>query len=242
MSDFTFVFRAFKASDNVEACRKYVQGHMRVLNCFGIAMITSAKAAWVTDPDTYVVSVESEDGEKIYGGGRIQIGGGNLKLPIETAVTDKDPSIHAVIREYAKKGTGEICGLWNSREMAVYGIGSLYLGRALLAITNQLKLNSLFALCAPATVRNSGNVGYETATFLGNNGLFYYPKDHLIATAMVIDDLHNLPAADPMERKQIQALRNNPVQQTFESGPRGHILDIRYELEIPDLAPVSCFA
>lgn len=240
MGNSTFVIRAFRAIDNEKACLKYIEGHMRVLKIFGITMITSAKAEWVSDPDTYVISVESEDGQKIYGGGRIQVATGKLRLPIEVAVSDKDPSIHSVINEYALQGTGEICGLWNSREMAIHGIGSLYLGRAIVAVTEQLNLTSLFALCAPATVRNCISVGYEIATFLGNKGIFYYPKDKLIATAMVIRDLHNLPKADPVEKEMILSLRNNLVQQKFELDLKGRVLDMRYELAISNLTQVSC--
>lgn len=242
MNDLTFKIRAFRAVDNPESCRKYIEGHMRVLNLFGITMITSAAAEWIRDPDTYVISVESEDGQKVYGGGRIQVASGNLMLPIETAVADKDPSIHEVIAEYAKTGTGEICGLWNSREMAVCGVSSLYLGRAIVAVAVQLKLSSLWALCAPATVRNCELVGYEIARFVGDNGTFHYPKDNLVATAMVIDDLDNLPAADPGERMVIQELRNDPIQQKFEAGPKGRILDMRYELVIPDFITADCLA
>ena len=242
MNEFVVRIKAFRAVDDIEACRKYIEGHMRVLNLFGITMITSAKPEWTNDPNTYVISVESEDGTKIFGGGRIQMASDNLRLPIETAIADKDPSIHAVIREYAKRGTGEICGLWSSREMAICGISSIYIGRAIVAISDQLQLNSLFALCAPATVRNCENVGYERAEFLGDKGIFYYPKDNLIATAMVINDVHNLPAADPAERTIIQELRNNPIQQKLESGPRGRILDMRYELAISEMSPVACLA
>ncbi len=235
MSDFQFVIKAFRATDNIEACKRFVEGHTRVLKIFGITMITSANVEWFDDPNTYVIIVESLDGEKIYGGARIQVAGGKIPLPIETAVKDMDPSVHEIIAEHAKEGTAEFCGLWNSRAVAGYGIGSMYLGRAAVSITEQLKLKTLFALCAPATVRNSARVGFELATFLGNNGTFYYPKEDLIATAVCINDLHNLPAAEPEERDVIFDLRNKPIQHKLEPGPRDRILSVNYELQIPNL-------
>lgn len=242
MNNLIFKIRAFKAVDNPEACEKYIEGHARILRLFGLSMITSANPGWLNDPDTYVVSVESGDGAKIYGGGRIQVASGNLMLPIETAICEKDPSIHKIIDMYAQKGTGEICGLWNSREMAANGVGSIHLGRAMVAVAGQLNLSSLFALCAPATVRNCIRVGYETAGFIGDNGRLCYPKDHLLATAMVIKDLQNLPAAAPGERLLIQELRDNPFQRKLEPGLKGRILDVQYELDIKEQIPVYCVA
>lgn len=242
MNNFTFKIRAFKAMDDPEACQSYIEGHLRILRLFGISMITSAAPDWIDDPDTHVILVESEDGSKVYGGGRIQVANGRLPLPIETAVADKDPTIHDVINSYAKNGTGEICGLWNSREMASNGIGSLHLGRAIVALAGQMNLSSLFALCAPATVRNCALVGYEVARFIGDNGRFCYPRDHLMATAMVISDLQNLPVAAPRERRLIQELRECPVQQRLEPGIKDGLLDIRYELDIQESVSVYCMA
>ncbi len=235
MERYKLVIRAFKAVDNPDACQRYVDGHMKVLRIFGITMITSAKAEWIDDPYTYVIMVESDDGEKIYGGARIQLAGGKLPLPLETAVEELEPNIHQIVEKYASGGTGEFCGLWNSREVAGLGIGSMYLGRAALAITDQLDLSTLFGLCAPSTVKNSARIGFEIATFLGQNGTFYYPKQDLVATAVVINDTRTLETADPDEREIIMDLRRNPNQFKIEEGPRGRILEIDYKLRIEGL-------
>jgi hypothetical protein len=235
MSDIKIVIKAFRAPDDKAACHKFVDGHMKVLKIYGITMITSANIEWFDDPDTYVILVESEDGEKVYGGARVQIAGGKYRLPIEKAVMTMDNHVSEVVNEYAKYGTAEFCGLWNSREVAGLGIGSMYLGRAAVAITRQLKLTTLFGLAAPATVKNSMRVGFEVATFLGNNGTFYYPKEDLIATAVIINDTENLPTAEPDERTIIQDLRLNLFQHKHEQGPKGRTLDVVYDLAIPNL-------
>jgi hypothetical protein len=103
------------------------------------------------------------------------------------------------------------------------------------AITQQLKLTTLFGLCAPATVKNSARVGFEIATFLGNNGTFYYPKEDLIATAVIINDTETLLTAESEERDIIFDLRKKPVQSKLESGPKGRILDVVYDLSIPNI-------
>src|SRR4051812_21999669 len=105
--------KAFRAMDDIETCQKYVEGHSKVLKIYGITMITSAKVAWFEGPDTYVILVESEDAEKIYGGARIQVAGGKFSLPIEDALTKFDGNIHQYVRELTPAGTGELCGLWN---------------------------------------------------------------------------------------------------------------------------------
>ncbi len=230
-----FVIKAFRAVDNIAACEKYVEGHVRVLKIFGITMITSAKVEWFDDPDTYVILVESEDEEKIYGGARIQVSGGRYNLPIETAVSEFDPSVHDMVGNLARNGTGELCGLWNSREVAGYGVGSIYLGRVGVAIATQLKLETLFALCAPATVKNCMRVGFKVETSLGNNGTFYYPKEDLIATAVLLNDVPVLSTADPFEKAAIMDLRKNPVQHKVDPGPKDRIIEIDYNITIPNL-------
>ncbi len=235
MSDIKIVIKAFRAPDDKVSCHKFLDGHMKVLKIYGITMITSANVEWFDDPDTYVILVESEDGEKVYGGARVQVAGGKYQLPIEKAVQDMDATVIESVAGYAARGTAEFCGLWNSREVAGLGIGSMYLGRAAVAITEQIKLTSMFGLCAPATVKNSARVGFEIATFLGNNGTFYYPKEDLIATAVIISDTQNLPTAEPEERSIILDLRQKPYQHKFETGPKGRTLDVVYDLQIPNL-------
>lgn len=225
--------RVFRAIDDLESCQKYVEGHIRVLKVYGITMITSAKTEWFYNPNTYVIIAESEDGEKVYGGARIQIANSDFPLPIETAVEELDSSIHELVNSLSNNGgTGELCGLWNSREVAGYGLGSIYLGRVGVAIAQALNLNSLFALCAPATVKNCIRVGFKIATNLGNEGLFYYPKDDLLATAVLLNDIKQLSTADPFERECIFDLRLNPRQTTIQDFSKGE-LKIEFDLVIP---------
>lgn len=223
--------RVFKAIDNLESCQKYLEGHMRVLKVYGITMITSANIEWFLDPNTYVIIAESEDESKIYGGARIQIANGTLPLPIETAVSEIDSNVHDMIDKLSENGTGELCGLWNSREVAGYGLGSIYLGRVGVAISTFLDINTLFALCAPSTVKNCIKVGFQVETTLGNDGTFYYPKDDLIATAVLLKDVKELSTADTFERKCIMDLRNNPKQKKNEQGIK-EPFTITYDLQI----------
>jgi len=223
--------RVFRAVEEVHSCENYIDGHMKVLQAYGVTKVTSANIAWKDDPDTYVIIVESEDGSKIYGGGRIQIRSEQVKLPLEDAIAVLDKKIYKYVDEIGNYHVAEFCGLWNSKEVAGYGIGSIFLGRIGVAIVTQLNLKYLMALCSPATLRNCLKVGFEVIRELGNNGTLYYPKEDLVATALIIKDIVNLPTALPAEREAIFSLRDNPLQFSSEKGPKGE-LEIIYDIRI----------
>lgn len=235
MEQIKLVIRAFRAVDDRASCEKYYEGHSKVLKIYGIAMITSAKVKWFDDPDTYVIIVESEDGEKVFGGARIQVARGVFPLPIEDALTNFDKNVHDYVKDLIPGGTGELCGLWNSREVAGLGIGSIYLGRVGVALAMQLNISTLYALCAPATVANCMRVGFLLDERLGDKGTFYYPKEGLVATAVLLNDVATLSTADPDERGKIMELRKEPIQQKMEISPRNHELEIDYHLIIENL-------
>ncbi len=227
-----FNINVFRAIDDIDSCQKYVEGHINVLKSFGITMITSANTGWFNDANTYVITIQTDNREIVCGGARVQVVSDSFPLPIETALTKFDPSIHPLVKRLAENGTGELCGLWNSREVAGLGLGARYLGWIGIAISTQLKLNTLFALCAPATVKSCIKMGFLVETSLGNNGVFYYPKEDLVATAVLLNDVTLLPTAGEEERNKIMDMRKNPVQNKIEFGPRGQRMDINYNLSL----------
>lgn len=226
--------RAFRAIDDPDTCKKFMVGHKQVLINFGIEMITSAKDEWASNPDVFVFIVESLDKSKVYGGARIHVAGGYQPLPIEDATGIIDPSVYGLVKSIGKHGLGEGCGLWNSREIAGYGIGSIFLSRAGVVISSQLGIKSAFALCAPYTVSLAEKIGYRIEKHLGDEGTFYYPRLDLIATAMVYNDLENLSTAFDEDKQSILYLRNNPNAVRIELLRRKEI-EIHYEIEIPNL-------
>lgn len=223
--------RVFKAVDEVETSHRFVDGHRKMLEAYGVTKVTSASEAWIDDPDTYVIIAESCDDQKIFGGTRIQVRTPTMKLPMEDAIAKVDKNIYKYVDKIGDYNVAEFCGLFNSKEVAGYGIGSMFLGRVAIAISSQIGINCLLGLCSPATLRNSARVGFEILRDLGVNGKFYYPKEGLIATSLIIGDLENIPNADPHERERIFDLRKNPNQHTIERGPKGE-LEITYELNV----------
>ncbi|MEO8793939.1 MAG: hypothetical protein ABI390_00660 [Daejeonella sp.] len=226
--------RAFRAIDDYDACEKFMLGHRKVLENIGITKLTSSKDEWMVNPAVFVTIVEDEERSKVYGGARVNVAGGTQPLPIEEATGYLDEKIYSIIKNHAVTGTGEICGLWNSREVAGMGIGSVFLTRACTAICKFIGLQTLFGLAAPYTVKMAQDVGYELLDTVGNKGTFYYPKLDLIATALVLNDVNTLSLAENSERDRIFSLRENPNQLSVEL-LRKKELEIQYLLQIPNI-------
>ncbi|MBP9688208.1 MAG: hypothetical protein KBE91_01255 [Bacteroidia bacterium] len=226
--------RAFRAIDDEPSCLLFIEGHTKVLTSIGVTKVTSSKHEWMHNPAAFVLVVESLDKKYVYGGARVNVAGGTQPLPIVEATGLLDAKIYDIIKEYAKEGTGEICGLWNSREIAGFGIGSIFLTRAAVAISTQIGLKSLFALCAPYTVSMAELVGYEFEKSVGNDGTFYYPKLDLLATAMVLKDVSMLSKADEENRMAIMSLRDNPDIIRKEK-LRNKEIEIHYCSRIPNI-------
>ena len=226
--------RAFRAIDDPETCRLFVEGHEHVLTSIGVTKVTSSKNEWTENPAAFVLIVESLDRKKVYGGARVHVSGGSQPLPIEDATGAMDKLIYDLVYDYAQYGTGELCGLWNSREIAGYGVGSIFLSRACVAISTQIGLKSLFALGAPYTVKMAENVGYQIERSVGNNGTFYYPKLDLLATTLILKDLDTLSLATEEDRTAIFKLRDSLEQVRLEK-LRNKEIKIHYEIKIPHL-------
>ncbi|TAH27561.1 MAG: hypothetical protein EAZ07_01410 [Cytophagales bacterium] len=228
--------RAFRAIEDLEASMKFVNGHRRLLEAFGVKAVTSANIDWVYNPAVFVIIVESLDGEKIFGGSRVHAAGGTQPLPIEEATGKKDPKIYDMVNQLKEHGTGELCGLWNSREVAGLGIGAYFATRAGVTLSSMIGISSMFALCASYTVKFAMRVGCNIVTELGNNGTYYYPKEDLLATAVLLRDTIPLSLAVPEEREIMFDLRKKPVQTRFEINPlRKNELEIHYDLQIDSL-------
>jgi len=226
--------RAFRAIDEPETCALFIEGHTHVLTNIGVTKVSYSKNEWVNNPAAFVAVVESLDGKRIFGGVRVHVAGGSEPLPIELATGAMDRGIFDLVWKYAQNGTGELCGLWNSREIAGYGIGSIFLIRTTAAISYQIGIQSLFALCAPYTIPPGASVGMEIEKSIGNDGTFYYPKLDLIATTMILKDVPTLSKAAQEDRDAIMKIREN-LNITRVEILRNKEITIHYQIAIPNL-------
>ena len=226
--------RVFRAIDDPETCARFVEGHINVLASIGVTKVTSSKNHWINNPAAFVMVVESMDSKHVFGGARVHVAGGSELLPIEEATSAIDRKVFKLVWDFAQYGAGEVCGLWNSREIAGYGIGSIFLVRTAIAISTQIGLQSLFALCAPYTIAPAQAVGMEIETSIGNEGTFYYPKLDLVATAMLLKDVPVLSKAAPDDRESIMKIRSS-LNVTRVEVLRKKEITIHYSTQIPNL-------
>jgi hypothetical protein len=226
--------RAFRAVDDIESCKLFATGHANVLLDYGVTKVTSSKNDWFQNPNVYVVLVTDKESGKVVGGERIHLANSTLQLPIEDAVSVVDTRIFNLVKNYSTpKYTGELCGLWNAKDIAGRGVSWL-LTKLGVAIASMICMDSLFVLCAPYTVEMCQRAGFEIETSIGDRGTFNYPKLDLIATALLIKDPQVLANADAQVREEIFKYVNNPIGETIEIGPRG-TTEITYHILLPQL-------
>ena len=221
--------RAFRAIEDLDSCKSFAEGHANVLRDYGVSKVTSSSNDWFYNPSAYVMIAENKETGETVGGIRIHIADGVTRLPMEDAISIVDTRVYDLIDRYIPIGTGELCGLWNAKSVAGYGLGSYFLMRVGISVTRQLNLPTLFALCAPHTLQISVEKGFEKETSIGNEGTFIYPKLDLVATSIIIKDTQHLPIALPKEKELIFELRDHPIISRDEHGPKGNI-EISYNL------------
>lgn len=225
--------RAYRAIDDYASCEKFAEGHTEVLISYGIKQVSSANSEWFLNPGVYVIVLESMEDNKIYGGTRIHVANGFQPLPLEEALGKMDNKVYNLVKESSLTGTGELCGLWNSKEISGKGYSVLLtegaVAEAGIAFSKQLKLSSLFVLCAPWTVKMVQKYGFVHETSIGNEGAFEYPTPDLIARLLVIKNTETLDDANYLERARIFDLRKKTRQQKLVVGSIENIL-IEYDL------------
>lgn len=225
--------RAFRAVDELDTCKVYMREHMEVLKVFGITKITTANDSWMQNPNVYVIFAEMVEGNIPVGGARIHLYDPSDKypLPMDDAIREFDPTVKDLLSKHNEQGTAEICGLWNSRIVAGWGIGTIFLSRAGIAFSASLPIKSMFVLCGEHTIGITLDKGFQVEERLGNKGTFYYPKEGLVATAAVFEDLKDLSHAKPTDREVIESLRSKPNQTRRETTDK-MTFDITYKLDL----------
>lgn len=226
--------RAFRAVEDLQSCEAYLKGHMQVLVDYNVVKVTSYNKSWMSNPSAYVLVAEDEETGIMVGGIRVEVAKGLYPLPIETAIGHMDPRVHDIVEEYAiHGGVGELCGLWNSKEVKGVGI-SFFLTRAAISIVNQLRFRTMVGICAEYTLKMFTDVGFEINRGLGTNGEFPYPDERYITRSLGILNATTLATADPYDKERILGLRNNVSQIREETGTKGSVL-IKYDLNIRNI-------
>lgn len=224
-----FIFKAFRAIDEPELCKEYAAGHVRVLKDYGITNITSNNEEWSSMECVYCVVVINRQG-KMIGGIRMQKADGIHQLPVERAIGYRDPNIHTIVASYIPEGVGELCALWNAKEVAGIGL-SLLLSRAGIAICSQVGISTMVGICADYTLSMFRRVGFVVDETLGDSGQFIYPNENYIARVLGILNAKNLSTANEEDRLRMLSLRENS-EQDFDEVTAKTTLHIEYHLKM----------
>ena len=225
-----FNIRVFRAIYDEESCRLFINGHTKVLIDYGVTMITSSKPTWLTDPNVYCVVAEIPGTKNIVGGVRVHISDGESPLPLEEAIGKLDPTIYKIVNSYIEDGVGEICGLWNSKEVSGLGL-SVVLTRAGITIVEQLHFQSLMTICADFTLNMCINLGFLINNSLGDGGKFPYPTDEYITRVLGIMNAQSLEAAAIYDKEMMMTLRNDLTQTRIEKEKEKEFL-VYYNLKL----------
>jgi len=221
--------RAFRAIDEYETCLKYKENHVNVLKDYGITNVTSSNDEWIKNPNMFCVIAETEN--EMVGGIRVQVSDSEHLLPVETAIGKLDNRIHKIVENYRKEGgVGELCGLWNAKKIAGFGV-SVLLVRAGISITNQLKFKTMVGICAEYSLQMFQNVGFVINKSLGKDGDFPYPNDTYKANVVGILNADTLSTACYYDKVRMDSLRKDPLQTFIEKGPKKE-LEINYKLVV----------
>lgn len=233
MSDIITI-RAFRAVDEPESCEKFFAGHVNVLRSYGVNPISSAKREWFINPAVYGVIAE-QDG-RVLGGVKIHKVGGTQWLPVEEGVGYLDERLFDIVKKYAEKGAGEACGLWNAREVSGWGL-SLIQMQAIISISNQINVTTLFGLSSDHTLSLFESLGYHIIHTLGNNGDFVYPTPEYLARVIQMNPL-TMTGALPYNKETVFDLREKPNQTRLVRSKKGEI-EVTFKLQLPVNKPVE---
>jgi hypothetical protein len=223
-----FEFRAYHAPGNKEVCMKFLAGHVKVLQDYGITNVTTNTQEWMDWDSVWMIVATDESGE-IHGGIRVHMADGVHLLPVEKAIGRLDPKIHDIVSKYRPEGVGELCALWNSKEVAGMGL-SMLLTRAGISIVNQIGIKTLMGICADYTLNMFRRVGFVVDKSLGDGGDFVYPNENYIARVLGILNASDLATAEPYDRERMISLRSQPNQICLEEGGKAGNLEVNYHL------------
>ncbi len=165
----------------------------------------------------------------------LQVGDGEIPLPVETAIGFLDSKIYDRVQNYLDNGgVGELCGLWNSKKVKGKGV-SMILIRAAISIINQLKFKTLTGICADYSMSMFEKVGFvPDLTPRVKMGTFTYPNSNYVARVVGILDAETLKTALEFDRKKMLTLRKTPVIEIKDEGEDGD-LNIVYDLLVPNV-------
>lgn len=210
------------AIDRPDICQKFILGHRQVLVDHGFEYFVTNEETWMNDPNTMVVVCTSPKMRKIFGGVRFEQKDRNKFLPMEKVIYPLDIKIRKLALEDKASGTGELCGLWNAKEVAGMNTTILMVMYAT-AILERMKISSIFVFTAEYTRRIPIYLGFEKITSIGDKGFFRYPTDRFKASVWKYKLGDFKREARSYECIRISSLIHSPQQIAIEKDIYQHV-------------------
>lgn len=222
--------RAFRCVDEPRLCAEFAREHLKVLEDFGITIVSSVDNSWSEDPNVYAIVAEHAQ-LGFVGGIKIHIARSpEDSLPIVGSVGKLDPKVKDLVTRLSANGVGEICGLWNAMRYAGRGVPHI-LGMAAVSMANQFNVMNMIGVLARYTLRYSLRLGLPVITEVGDKGWFVYPKPGFWGIVTGTTDAYSLDLARTDLRHRMISLRLRPEQRCIEDSGT-HLLDIQYKLRL----------
>lgn len=228
-STFRWTIRAFRATDDPQACARFVQAHQAALSRHDVGKLDAASATWTTNASVVAVVVELNGNPTPVAGLRIHEPGGTQPLPFESAVSRVAPSLFRQLRPLMPKDSGEICALFRDDSQHTHSgfdLGHLMQELALvgLRVARRAGISTLWGIAPRHTVKFWHNMGYRAESRFGDATRFNYPDDRY-PCEVVRHDLGTLRHV-PEELRERLLCTKKPRTQLFQVAP-----DVSHHLE-----------
>jgi len=177
---FKVKIEAFRAIDNLDKCRAYLEGHRRILIDHGFTHFNTNNSVWMYNPNVYVFLVSDYLNQNIpLGGVRFHLKTDGIPLPFENVLLDKNIDFD-LEQKYRNRRCGELCGLWNSKLASGLSISHLisFSGYAFLS---KLSIDECFIFNAKYTFPITNKLGFSLVDSIGSNGHIPYPNEYFKA-------------------------------------------------------------
>jgi hypothetical protein len=218
-----------RAVDNPNACSEYLSGHAQVLLDFGINVLTSFSESWFDNPDVFIITARDQE-NKLVGGIKIHRYNVNYPLPVVKGLIDAAPEIQNIIESKEPQLSGEICGLWISKNSGRKGLAN-YLSRAAIALCPNLSINHIYGISSPFTLNMFIGMGYTIIKEVGDSGFFDYPTPEFKSAVVEIINTEDLLSANSENKNKIEEIRNR-LKFTSDELHNDIFTRIKYNLSI----------
>lgn len=224
--DRIFSIKVYKTSDHIEQLRNNYLGHKKVLNDYGVTNIIYNLN---THPKIYLITLEIEKTGEIVGGVKVHLNNEDIPLPIVKSLGKLDDRIEKIVQG----NCAEICGLWNAKKVAGFGISKLLIKFAI-AFCIEFKIQTLYSIIAEYTIELMKDFGF---TLYSDKKITF--SDSYITRALGVLDIGEVIKENLLNQKEILEIHKNKKGEFLSQIKEGQNLKINYNISIPRIISIQ---